>query len=243
MGVVYKITNAINGKVYVGKTEQSLGVRYKRHLWHVQKGTNRYLYDAMRCYGVENFVIEVIEEASATVLNEREVYWIATLGTSSHDKGYNMTNGGDGGCMPPESIAKMVAKKTGMRQTEAHKQAISRGNKGIVKPVSEASKIKISQTLKRKIASGEVQFVPPAPRFGPAHPKYVDVDLNKLVELIVGTKLSLDVIAEQLGVSRTTITYKIQKAYGKTAGELRKQANATTGINSEDSRHSTNSRC
>lgn len=86
---IYKITNHVNGKTYVGKTVKSIQERYQKHLYN-HKTQNTYLYKAMRKYGVENFSIDIIEETP--FLDEREIFWIETLNPE-----YNMTKGGEGG--------------------------------------------------------------------------------------------------------------------------------------------------
>lgn len=87
--IIYKITNLINGKFYVGKTTKTADERFKRHFYNHKTG-NTYLYKSMRKYGFNNFIIEILEETN--ILNEREIYWISKLSPE-----YNMTKGGDGG--------------------------------------------------------------------------------------------------------------------------------------------------
>ena len=57
---IYKITNLINGKIYVGKSKNPK-VRWRQHKSHSKK-RNTKLYYAMRKYGIENFIFEVLEE-------------------------------------------------------------------------------------------------------------------------------------------------------------------------------------
>lgn len=94
MGYIYKITNTINGKVYIGKTERSIEQRWQEHLKFASTELNeqRPLYNAIRKYGVNNFIIEVVEETKD--VNEREQYWINYY--NSYKEGYNATLGGDG---------------------------------------------------------------------------------------------------------------------------------------------------
>lgn len=74
MGYIYKITNQVNGKVYIGKTQYTIESRWKTHMYALNNGIKYTLYKAMRKYGVENFVIEQIEEAPNDILDEREKY-------------------------------------------------------------------------------------------------------------------------------------------------------------------------
>lgn len=95
-GYIYKITNNINNKIYIGKTLHSIEKRFKEHCKEAFKDRNgkRPLYNAMRKYGTENFHIDLIEEASINTLSAREIYWIDYY--NSYHNGYNATKGGDG---------------------------------------------------------------------------------------------------------------------------------------------------
>ena len=94
MAYIYQITNNINGKIYVGKTNFPIEKRFKEHCKDAfrERNEKRPLYAAMRKYGTENFSISLLEETDNP--EEREVYWIESLG--SFKKGYNATIGGDG---------------------------------------------------------------------------------------------------------------------------------------------------
>ncbi len=94
MAYIYQITNDVNQKIYIGKTENSIEKRFKEHCWDASRERNekRPLYNAMRKYGVEHFHIELIEETDNP--EEREIYWIEKK--QSFKNGYNATIGGDG---------------------------------------------------------------------------------------------------------------------------------------------------
>lgn len=96
MAYIYKITNKINNKIYIGKTLCNIQKRWKEHCKasHKEQCEKRPLYSAMNKYGIENFIIEQIEECSDEIVNEREVYWIEYY--QSFKYGYNATKGGDG---------------------------------------------------------------------------------------------------------------------------------------------------
>ena len=99
LGKIYKITNKLNGKVYIGQTIKSLKERFEKHCWGTtekdQYHLNMAIKKAIRKYGKENFTIELIEEVETTKLDEREVYWISFY--DSYNKGYNCTLGGQNG--------------------------------------------------------------------------------------------------------------------------------------------------
>ena len=90
MGVIYKITNLLNGKIYVGQTRQKLNVRLYRHKIDNRPGID----EAIQKYGWENFKAETVEECPCEMLNEREIFWIKEL-NSMAPNGYNLTSGGE----------------------------------------------------------------------------------------------------------------------------------------------------
>ena len=96
MAYIYKVTNKLNGKIYIGKTLSSIEERWKQHCWDSRKESKekRPLYAAIRKYGEENFFVEQVEECSDNIANERETYWIEWYGSFKY--GYNATLGGDG---------------------------------------------------------------------------------------------------------------------------------------------------
>lgn len=89
---IYKITNIINGDAYIGKTTKPIDVRFKTHLNNARRHEDTFLYRAVRKYGSSAFCIELIEETTDILLNEREKFWISEIQPK-----YNMTEGGDGG--------------------------------------------------------------------------------------------------------------------------------------------------
>jgi len=91
---VYKITNLINNKIYVGKTNYTiLEKRIKEHFRYAKRFAHRPLYKDINKYGVKIFSYELIEETNNGF--EREKYWIKKLNTFEGN-GYNLTLGGVG---------------------------------------------------------------------------------------------------------------------------------------------------
>lgn len=94
MGFIYKITNKINSKIYIGQTSGTIEKRFKEHIKQSKYNDTFHLYRAMRKYGIENFEIEEIEECEDSLLSQKEKYYIKYF--DSYKNGYNMTIGGDG---------------------------------------------------------------------------------------------------------------------------------------------------
>lgn len=94
---VYKITNKVNGKIYIGITNQGVATRWYKHTSDSRGNSTFPLHNAIRKYGTDNFQIDVIEVVDdVEVLKERECYWIKEFNSYDRSKGYNLTLGGDG---------------------------------------------------------------------------------------------------------------------------------------------------
>ena len=86
--IIYKTTNLVNGKIYVGQDSNN----NPKYL-----GSGTILWNAINKYGIENFKKEILEVCnSKEELNEREKFWIKEL-DAKKPNGYNITDGGSGG--------------------------------------------------------------------------------------------------------------------------------------------------
>lgn len=94
MGYIYKITNDINNKIYIGQTVNTIEKRWRQHKCNSTKEyfSQVVLYKAINKYGIEHFHIEEIEKVENGKLDEREKYWIKYYDSYNH--GYNSTIGG-----------------------------------------------------------------------------------------------------------------------------------------------------
>lgn len=99
---IYKITNTLNGKVYIGKSI-NIEARFRSHKWALRQENNKdrkantLLFYAVKKHGIENFTFEIIEELTISIsikdreyLSEREIYYIDLFECCSRDKGYNL---------------------------------------------------------------------------------------------------------------------------------------------------------
>lgn len=93
---IYKITNTLNDKCYIGQSID-IKTRWIQHIYEGKHNTQKgKLYPAIFQNGIENFIFEVIEECplDQEILNEKERYWIKFY--NSFENGYNSTIGGQG---------------------------------------------------------------------------------------------------------------------------------------------------
>jgi len=88
MAFIYKITNDINDKVYIGMTTRDVTIRWKEHL----RRSSQLIDSTIQELGKEHFSIETIEECSDEEVDDREIYWINFY--DSFKNGYNVTLGG-----------------------------------------------------------------------------------------------------------------------------------------------------
>lgn len=133
--IIYKTTNMINNKIYIGKDSKNNKNYY---------GSGKILKLAIKKYGKENFKKEILEECiNQKELIEKEIYWIKKL-NSYYPNGYNIAKGGLGGDVytnMPDNMRKQAGKK------------ISKSNKGKIR--SSETKKKISLKNSNKIFSKE----------------------------------------------------------------------------------------
>lgn len=140
-GIIYKATNLINDKCYIGQTISSLAHRKRQHKCEaVNNYSNMILSKSIRKYGWENFSWEIICECSARKeLNEKETFYIENYNTYTPN-GYNLTKGGDGISgfhWSEESKQKQRERNLGKKLSEEHKKNISNGTIGKCRKYSD----------------------------------------------------------------------------------------------------------
>jgi len=94
--LIYQITNTITNQKYIGWTKKTAKDRFKVHCQCAKRGDKSYLYNSIRKYNEDNFIVEELERGNDDVhmLKEREPYYISQL---SKKERLNITNGGYGG--------------------------------------------------------------------------------------------------------------------------------------------------
>lgn len=164
---IYKITNKINGKIYIGLTTRTINIRWNEHKYNStcdgDKNGDTYFYRAMRKYGPENFTIEEIDGAnSLSELGYREWLLIHKFNCLAPN-GYNSIEGGGARGAPSEeskrknSITQKGEKSAwwGKKHSEETKKKIRLANVG--KVVSEETSYKISKSKKGTKVSEETK--------------------------------------------------------------------------------------
>lgn len=103
---IYKTTNLLNGKIYIGQTSKTLNTKYL--------GSGKILLKAVKKYGKYNFKREILEECnSKEQMNNREKYWIQHFDSINRNIGYNVSIGGEGGNLGDEVNKKISESRKG----------------------------------------------------------------------------------------------------------------------------------
>lgn len=131
MYVIYRATNKLNGKSYIGFTSRTLEERLREHKKESQrKITKTHFHSAIRKYGIESFSFEMLEEGEDQRIGKdsRESHWIGILNPA-----YNKTLGGDGFLgrrNTPQQSLNQSTRQTGIKRSETFKRDQSSRMKG-----------------------------------------------------------------------------------------------------------------
>ncbi len=122
--VIYKITNIITNKIYVGKDEAN-SPSYM--------GSGKWLIHSINKYGIKNFTKEILEVCkNSTHLTNREKVWIKKLNANNPQIGYNLTDGGNGGnTYKYKTTEEMILIKKKISDAGIGKKPWNNGTKGL----------------------------------------------------------------------------------------------------------------
>ena len=157
-GYIYKITNTINGKIYVGLHKSE---KFDESYW----GSGIHIQRAIKKYGKENFKREILEWCETIdKIVAQEIYWIETLDARNPEIGYNIAGGGLGSAgltWSEESKEKLrryrgqLSPLWGRKLSDEHRRHLSDSHKG--KTLSEEHKQKIGIANKGRVVSEETR--------------------------------------------------------------------------------------
>lgn len=138
---VYKITNLVNGKVYIGASKN-----IERRWWEHKKRVNSPIHSDLETFGLENFKFEILLECPKTMLAQWERDMICLYDSDDPEKGYNSKNDRPY-CL---KISENLKGKNRYPRTDYQKQKASESHKGI--PLSDEARRKMSESHKGKPA-------------------------------------------------------------------------------------------
>lgn len=196
MGCIYKITNCINQKSYIGLTINDAETRFKKHKSMIYSNGCSALYEAFKKYGVENFIIETIcFSSNKKELMNLEKHYISELNTLSPN-GYNLTSGGEN-CKVTDETKKKISKSLKGRKIKWAEKVSSS-----VKKLWENEEYRTKQTEQRKQKRGKY-------RDGIIKPLRLELPSEKINQLYKDGK-TINEISKLLGVSFYTIKKRIE---------------------------------
>lgn len=158
--IVYKITNLLNHKIYIGQTAQPLGKRRQDHIKYAfRRNSQQAIHRAMRKHGIDHFLFEILLYCfSKDHMDQQEIEIIRLLNSKSKHIGYNMTDGGEGTLgriIREETRDKIRLANLGKKQSEQQRAKYNRvgpNNPNYGKTVSEATRSKMSIIAKSRTA-------------------------------------------------------------------------------------------
>jgi group I intron endonuclease len=172
-GKIYKITNKINGLIYIGCTINSLEQRFSEHLYRCFKTDYKSkLYNSMKKYGQENFSIDLIVECDVNVIYETEKKYIEQY--NSYNNGLNATIGGEGclGYVHSPEVRERISKGTkngdshkgktyeilygdrAIEEKEKRKSSVKKGWENLTTEKKEERVLKMTTSIQKKSKHG-----------------------------------------------------------------------------------------
>lgn len=95
-GIIYLITNKLNGHKYIGQTTQPLNKTWQQHIHESNRMSPKPIHREFRKYGVDKFNIKIIDECDESLLNEKQQYWTEQYDTfeisSEHNSEQNKSS-------------------------------------------------------------------------------------------------------------------------------------------------------
>lgn len=204
---IYKITNKINGKSYIGQTTDYIRRFQEHRAMGYNHENNKLLYTAFKKYGIENFDFEVIEDKTSNY-NEKEKYWIQFYHTWVNDpnypkQGYNMTPGGE---EPPLHVREESPFATHTEQQVNEIKELLKNSKLQYQEIAEKYNYNVSSI--KRINSGKLWRDSNLgyPLRVERSREYQEERAKNIAQELLTTNLTQKEIAKKYGCARTTVT-------------------------------------
>lgn len=181
-GIIYKIENKINNKVYIGQTTLTFKERYRGGKWWLQSH-NKHLKSSAEKYGYKKFEVSIIDYSfSKDEIDIKESIYIDLYKSNNRFYGYNNKTGGANGKPSKETIEKLRFSNIGRHASKETKKkmSISRKGKRVGKdnpmygknPYGNLTKDEYDNVLKLKSENMKGDKNPMYGRYGELNPFY-----------------------------------------------------------------------
>jgi group I intron endonuclease len=206
--IIYKATNLVNNKIYIGQTKNEIEKRIKGHIKDSKsQKTNTPFLLSIKKHGIDNFLFEEIDRADTfDELDEKEIYWINFYNATDNEIGYNLLGGGQFNRIGTNEFGKRISE--GLKNSEKwkklqnneeyknkRKENFSLHNKG--KKFTKEHKEKIWEKNKNRILDFNKS----------CSKKWIIVDSNNIIQRIE----SKDLFFQNLGLDSSSFTRLAQK--------------------------------
>lgn len=236
MSGVYRISNIVNGKFYIGSSAY-IKSRRSSHFLKLCKGihTNKHLQFAYTKYGASNFIFEVIEFCEPLKCVEREQYYIDMYSPTDRKVGYNtrtiadsqlgtkrseesrkrISEGHKGIKQKPESILKSIESRKWYKPSEETKEKIRKGNLG--RKLSEKQRNQISESNRGRKMSERHKIAMAKGRdiFYQTNPCGIKISQYSSDGLFIKSHVSIKAAAVEIG-AKTTGIWRVLRGLRKT---------------------------
>ena len=205
-GIIYKVTNSVNGKIYIGQTVYSLKRRKGNHYSSAKRAQHNDRYrnhfiNALLYYNKKDFKWEVIDTAvSKEGLNKKEIYWIKEFNT--FEIGYNSTTGGDS-VLLHRRVKDKISKKAKLRNMGGER------NPFYGKKHTKKTRTAIKRKRKFQEYSEETRLKMSLVRRGEKNSQYKKVDEKKFTDLFNEGYSQKEISVKlNIGVNKVRRVYK-----------------------------------
>jgi group I intron endonuclease len=190
---IYKITNKVNGKVYIGKSKNP-EKRWNEHKREARNNGSSHLYNTMRKIGIENFNFIIIEECGEN-WQEREIYYINKY-NSIKPNGYNLAPGGESG----PGLKGFDNPKSKLNQ-EQILEIIDKLKNSNVHSYEIAKQYNVNRGIVEFINAGKSYFFIEGEKY-PIRPLTLEYKVKDIIETIKYTKDIFEIIAKKFDVNK-----------------------------------------
>lgn len=209
MACIYKITNTINGKVYIGYTSRDVKTRFKEHFINAKHNNKKrkekltYIQKAIIKYGKKSFVIESLYDLpnnKQEVWGKFEQYYINKYKSNNKKNGYNLTKGGE---TPPQTFGEnnVMARLTDEQFYEIVEMIKSKD----ITFTNISNMYNVSNSTIERINSGSIRFQDNIDYPIRKHNIY-ERKSEKVVKLLINTNLKYSSIENVVGINHALIS-------------------------------------